>query len=517
MGESSFPAPVADYVFLSDPALRATYCVERSGRVRRWREGEAPFFLGIRRAAELPRLFDLREFVPDMTSWRWQEDFLPVLTVSGPSCRSVRLAADDAGGLLLETAGRFLRWPGGESVSRECWAANLDRITRYWRNWFAAGTSPDDPAPDWKSSLVQAKCAFCGRHPKYGVETYADFRSDGFPPTILAMAETVFRYGHEAEARELFGYWLERFIRADGTVDYYGPSVSEYGDLLRLGALLGAEDRAWMRENVGILLRIAWHLYDLMNSWTHPEIRETFLLIRGVPEADTRESPGAYFHNNLAVLRGFYELSGALAPAAAPEAAAEMRDMAEILAGRLTKALAALRELPFPPWRADIAPDGLSEKLTDSCEAAYANYRYYPEMLQSGLLSAADALRIVRAREERGGEEFGMTVFRWPDGQDWLDDWPIASYARGLLEYGERERFEKVLDGHRRFYQSPDTFTAYEAVTRTGSPRTAATDWCVPVQLALPLMLILRKGFRAAPEAWRLGTAGAPGGAAKVF
>lgn len=506
MCKEKFSGPTVDYVFLSDPGLWTTFCVERTGRVRLWEENEAPHFLIDRRAAELPQLFNLYDLLPDMAQWRWQEGFLPILIVSGTSGKQLRLAADDSNNLLLETPeGSILRYPGNQPVSREIWKKNQHRISAFWQNYFASGIVLDDSETDWKSALVQAKCAFCGLHPRYGVECYGDFRSDGFPPTILSMAETEFRFGHRREARELFLYWLERFIRADGSIDYYGPSISEYGDLLRLAALLGTDDDENFRQAAApAMLKIARLLYDLMNCWTHQEIRETYRLIRGVPEADTRDVPGAYFHNNLAVLRSFYAWSEVFAPVVRKENIQEMRYMAQLLARRLQQALAAFRDLPYLPWRADFDPANLPETMTDTCESAYANYRYYPEMLQSGLLPAEDARKIIQAREDRGGDENGMTVFHWPDGADWLDNWPIASYAKGLLEYGDRERFERVLNGHRRYYQTQDTFTAYESIQRTGSPRLAATDWCVPAQLALPLMLLLQKEFQPAPASWKL-------------
>lgn len=506
MKKQSCPARVEDYVFLSDPDLFATYCIERSGRVRLWQEEEAPFFLPRRKEAEVPYLFMLVDLLPEETAWNWVQGYLPILQVTGTSGKTLFLAADADGNLLLKKPdGAILRWPGGEPVSRDRWEENFRRIENFWQNYFATGIKLDEKT-DWKSALVQARCGFCGNHPRYGVETYGDFRSDGFPPAILSMAETEFRLGHREMARSLAGYYLERFIQPDGTIDYYGPSISEYGDLLRLGALLGQDEdgRAFLRENLPPLLQIARKLYRMMNNWVSPEITKTFHLIRGVPEADTRDAPGAYFHNNLAVLRGFYELSDAIAPVTRPEVSAEMRYMAEILARRLTTALAAFRHLPFLPWRADFAPENLPQTMTGNYETAYANYRYYPEMLQSGLLPAEDALRIIQARKERGGEEFGMTILSAEGHFDWLDNWPIASLAKGMLEYGARERFEEILNGHRNFYQTQDTFTAYECISRSGDPRPAMTDWCIPAQLALPLMLLLKKEFRPLQESRRL-------------
>ena len=69
---------------------------------------------------------------------------------------------------------------------------------------------------------------------------------------------------------------------------------------------------------------------------------------------------------------------------------------------------------------------------------------------------------------------------------DEVDNWPIASYARGLLEYGETERFERIMRGQLENYISDDTFTAYEQVANKGNPRLPVAPACVPVQLVFP-------------------------------
>jgi len=69
------------------------------------------------------------------------------------------------------------------------------------------------------------------------------------------------------------------------------------------------------------------------------------------------------------------------------------------------------------------------------------------------------------------------------------DNWPIASYGRGLLEYGMRDRFDKVLKAMLDHYLAEDTFTAYEQVFNEGNPRRPGAPACVPAQLAFPRML----------------------------
>lgn len=83
-------------------------------------------------------------------------------------------------------------------------------------------------------------------------------------------------------------------MRDDGTIKYYGPSISEYGQLLHTAAVL--ESRAgiagWWHDGVGALERMVEHLLRLQAA-----ARSEDGLISGVPEADTRKEVGKYFHN----------------------------------------------------------------------------------------------------------------------------------------------------------------------------------------------------------------------------
>jgi len=89
-----------------------------------------------------------------------------------------------------------------------------------------------------RTGLAHIDTTFQGDHPKYGVDAYRHDQHDGFPPTIIAAVDALSAWGLNKRAVQLFRYWLNRFVRDDGTIDYYGPSISEYGQLLHTAALL---------------------------------------------------------------------------------------------------------------------------------------------------------------------------------------------------------------------------------------------------------------------------------------
>ena len=131
-------------------------------------------------------------------------------------------------------------------------------------------------------------------------------------------------------------------------------------------------------------------------------------------------------------------------------------------------------------------------------ETAYANYRYYPEMLSSGAFDKDSMAAMVKVRENCKGEIAGMTRFYWHDYPEELTDhWTVASCAQGLLELRDKKRYMALLEAHLCSYISPDLFYAYESVTVKGDPRLAYSDWCIPAQLALPRMLMWSFNYTA--------------------
>jgi len=285
-------------------------------------------------------------------------------------------------------------------------------------------------------------------------------------------------WGLGGRAARLFGYWLHRFVREDGSIDYYGPSISEYGQLLHTAALLDerAGPAGWFEEGFKALDRIAERLLRLRADAVHEDG-----LIGGVPEADTRKDTGRYFHNNgwaAKGLRRWAELcdrrkaSPRTAPDAARKAAADLTD----------DTLRAIRKAwPSNPsdWWLPPQAERLPRpsRLTGSTDvASYTNYRYWPELLSSGILPPEMANRVVEARLSAGGQFCGMTRFA-----DHLDDWPLADHLAGLWSLGRRNDFLLSLYGHIAYHQAEGHLTAYEQVSLP--PGRKVADYCLPCQL----------------------------------
>ena len=334
-----------------------------------------------------------------------------------------------------------------------------------------------------KTGLAFIDATFQGNHPKYGVGTYGHTVHDSFPPTIIAAADALSAWGLLGRAQEVLGYWLATFVRADGSIAYYGPSLSEYGQLLHTAVRVmerGA-DRGWWMAHLTYLSCLA--------SWVMARISEAGReLVQGCPEADEREDRGAYFHNNAWMAVGLQRFEegcdrfGGRPDAAAARAAAE-------LASRTLDAI----ERKWPQNEDDLWLQPQVEErerphtITGSRIGSYTNYRYWPELLSSGLLPPELAGRVVRARLEFGGQFVGMSRFA-----DWLDDWPLFDHLAGLHRYGFRNDLLLCLYGHIAYHQAEGHLTACEQFTFP--PGREKAPYCLPAQLVAARTVALLEG-----------------------
>jgi len=328
-----------------------------------------------------------------------------------------------------------------------------------------------------KTGLAFIDATFQGDHPKYGVHEYGQNCHDGFPPTIIAVADALSCWGLAARAAQLFRYWLVCFVRDDGTIRYRGTSLAELGQLLHTAALL--QERigpdGWWEDGQTRLESIAEWLLALRREAE----KEDGLLV-GVPEDDEKTKIGKYFHNNAWVASGLHRWANLCErqngrPMTSPPI---VRRIADALAADTLKAINACWPSDPSDWWLPPRVEELSRpsNLTDTREASYTNYRYWPELLSSGILPVELAERIVNARLTAGGQFCGMTRFA-----DWLDDWPLADYLYGLWRMEKKDDFLLSLYGHVAYHQADGHLTAYEQVTFP--PGKAKAAYCLPCQL----------------------------------
>jgi hypothetical protein len=272
-------------------------------------------------------------------------------------------------------------------------------------------------------------------------------------------------------------YWLHAFIYRDGTIQFQGPSLSEYGQLLTTVRSLverGAGND-WLERHRRIVGTTVGHLESLATA--AGRVR----LLAGVPEDDRRRDPATYFHNNAWIIRGFRDW----AKLSSAEESRKLNRLADQLYNQLLQAIgdvwpADLKDWWLPPTVETSLPQGGEIKrpayVTESVIGSYTNYRYWPELLSSSVLPRQLAERIVFARLNGGGQFLGMTRYR-----NYLDDWPLYNWLDGLWRLGRYDDFRLSLWGHIYYSHAEGHATAYEAVHFP--PGRQASPYCLPCQL----------------------------------
>jgi hypothetical protein len=331
-----------------------------------------------------------------------------------------------------------------------------------------------------KTSLAHIDATFQGDHPKYGVGTYGQVEHDGFPPTIIAAVDALSAWGVNVRAAQLFHYWLTNFVKEDGTFDYYGPSISEYGQMLHTATVLEARagGKGWLNEGLPKLNLITEYMLRLISSASKENG-----LISGVPEADTRDQVDIYFHNNGWVVKGLDQWAN-LCEKTHFKPTTSVGVIRKASQKLKEDTLSAIRktwpEDPCDWWLpAQLGEITRPRWVTETREASYTNYRYWLELLSSGILPVDMANRLVSARLNGGGQFCGTTRFI-----NWLDDWPLADYLYALWSLGRKNDFLMSLYGHVAYAQCEGHLTAYEQMSFPDDPKgSKRADYCLPCQL----------------------------------
>jgi hypothetical protein len=404
--------------------------------------------------------------------------------------------------------------------------AAMLRVKQSWDQFFEGGMRldlPDARVGDAARACIARALAGCvGLHPKYGMGGYWQKQHDGFPPTTLSLGACLLDWGFAEAAGERLGYYLDHFVKPDGTLTYYGPAVAEYAQLLDLAAdyVRRTGDTRWLDRHLPALEAIAGHLIRLRRQSLDAQSPEaaSYGLLFGGAEADTRKETDYYFSGSAWCWRGLLELGTLL-----EEIGKERNDAAMLRRARelLVEAEGLREDVLRAIERSVIATDGQPflppiagqkhafQTMTQDRLASYTNYRYWPESLSPRCLRPEHERMILDYRRSHGGELLAMTRFTGH-----LDDWPFWHQAYSLLWHDRISHYLLGYYAHLAHHQTPGTFTAYEQVPIRGyGYRREKADYCVPAQLTIPIMTRWMLVFeereadilwlcRAAPREW---------------
>ena len=514
---AAYLAPLQAYTFLGSPESPKKYIVQPDGSI-----GTLPKRWGANKALETT-VFDPNDILPEdliahplavkrgllggylpaVNYGYWDAERrigweLCALMDTGESCRTfVRVRPTDREAEFYELE-PLQRLDNGKPFF-----AALLRLKQSWERFFQDGIQlevGDARIHDaTRAAIARAMSGYAGLHPKYGMGGYwgSDDRHDSFPPTTLSLCTCLVEWGFPEPAGKRLGYYLDRFVKPDGTLTYYGPAVAEYAELLDLAAryvrLTG--DTTWLDRHRPTLDAIAAYLIRLRQESLQSQSPDSpsYGLLYGGAEADTRKDTAYYFSGSAWCWRGLVELGNLLMEVGRRRRDAELQrrarqllEEAEALRGdvlrSLKRSVIASGEQPFlPPIAGHKEP---FQTMTQDRLASYTNYRYWPETLSAHCLPPEYERMILDYRTSYGGELLAMTRFTGH-----LDDWPFWHQAYGLLRHDRISRYLLGYYAHLAHHETPGTFTAYEQVPIRGYGfRREHADYCVPSQLTIPIM-----------------------------
>jgi hypothetical protein len=390
----------------------------------------------------------------------------------------------------------------GAATEPEAFYAALLGLWEHWECFRGAGLKLRLPEPellDAAQAMLQISVlTFRGLSPRYGVGCYGEERHNSFPPTLIFLVQALLAWGHLKRAGEVLGHYVSRYVRPDGTFDYYGPALAEYGQVLALVAeyvRLSGND-AWLTRRL-TLLRPVWERLLALREESRqhfPPDDVHYGLIPGLPEADYHHQADQwqtfYYSGDAWTCRGLREIGRLLAeegPEPLGQEGAALLAEAEAYERDLRRSLAQAEDR-----EAGYVPPGPDQReplacLTADRHASYCNYRYLPEMVSAGVLPSATLTAMLRWRREHGGELLGMTRF-----EERLDDWPALHVARALLEQDEADRYLLLMYAHWAHHSAAGTLASYEQVTirpADNGREAVIAGQVVPCQVMVPVML----------------------------
>ena len=328
-----------------------------------------------------------------------------------------------------------------------------------------------------KTGLAFVDATFQGDHPQYGNKGYGGVRTEGFPQVIISTVDALSSWGVNERAARLFSYWLRNFVHPDGRIIYKAPCIGEHGQLLNTASVLQmrAGTDGWWDDSFPVLDTLAEYILR-----AHLAAQADGGLIAGPADEDEYSKVGRYFNANAWLARGLAEWAdlcervGVLPSTPLAQIRASARGLREDTIAAIEATWPEDEDDLWLPPR--IEPVTRPEFLTDGRMASYTNYRYYPELLSSGILPPELAKRVVESRLHFGGQFCGMTRF-----MDWTDDWPQAEYLYGLWSLGRTDDFLLCLYGHVAYQQAEDNLTTCEQLTFP--PGRSVAPYCLPAQL----------------------------------
>jgi len=430
-------------------------------------------------------------------------------------------------------------------VRGEVFYKELIKIWKEWNNILKPAMKLDLPEKRVLSfcrhSLIRAMITRVDDHPKYGVfdKQYGGSEHDGFPDTYTSSVSSFLEWRLFEITRRYLENYLEEFVEKDGSINYRGPEIGQYGRMLALFAQYYnyTEDETVFLKHIEKIRGIEELLLSLREKAKQlPSQDPAYGMISGWSEADSFIFPEPerydqpYFSNSTETCRGFYDLGRVWVKIGQKLSKSELinrgqkliREAEELRKDILSSVQRSLLKDRDPVCLPAIAgvKRSYDEDINEDplCPQQFAS-RAYCEMLHSGILPASIIEIITKYNSLHGGSILGIPGF---PGGGWLGGpshtnrsfLPFLAYryAYGLIQNGKIKEFLLLYYALMAHCYTRGTWTAFEFGTMQTGRRTLV-PYCVPAQLGIPILTkwmlvfedpdlaILRLG-QAIPRKW---------------
>lgn len=426
----------------------------------------------------------------------------------------------------------YVPYPWKREPEAEVFYAELLKLYKEWTQILQGGMEIEVPErwiPDLcRHSLVREMITRVGDHPRYGVAEryYGGPEHDGFPDTFTTSVNCFLEWGLFDIAKGYVENYLSEFIREDGSIEYRGPEIAQYGRMLTCLAqyceytadyelLLKYDKKVQGIVNVLMTRREgAKHLpkddpaQGMIAGWDEGDI--CFM-----PDPYAYEQP--YFSNSTEAWRGFRDLGQVWI-----RIGEELDRPALVARGQtLFDEAASLREdihaaverstihTTDPPCIPTIAGYKILPYNQEKGRApgAFFPTRTYSEMLHSGVLKKQTVEAILRYCSAHRGIWLG--VF----GQnERIAGFTVYGQGYGLIQHDLIGEFLLFYYTHMAHCYTRGTWTAFEHAD-IDRDRGRHAPYCAPAQLTIPAvtkwMLVFEDPLsptlwlaKATPRAW---------------
>jgi hypothetical protein len=420
----------------------------------------------------------------------------------------------------------YLPYPVGDEPPAEAFYAALGELEDFWVDRARLGVEVELPEP-WlvdfvRHSFVREMITRTGDEPRYGVvdRVYGAPEHDGFQDVLTSAMAAYLAWGRPDVAGRYADQYLHDVVRPDGSLDYRGPEVGQYGRMLSVLAEHARQtgDRALLRRHdtkvqavVGILLDRRRRALRL------PHGDPARGLIAGRHEADISfDTPSLgqydyerpYLSNSAEAWRGLRDLGRTWQAMGADDGdavrAALGRRLIEVSDGLRQDLLRAIDEswLERPSGRVLPIIAGAQRTHLDapyrSRPESFDDNRVWHELLGSGALPGEVVREIVEGGAARGDTALGIFGNR-----KHAVAFTAHGVAYGLLQHDLVREFLLLLWAHIAHMHTRGTWTAVEC---SDLDRDRGEHWpyCAPAQMTVPLLVRWMLVFEdpLAPRVW---------------